>query len=310
MKKIAKTIGAILALLILVLLVWGLSEPYTLDEERYIVPMPGLPAAWERATVAVVGDFQIGMWLDNENTVEDAIEAMVAADPAVALLLGDYVYHWVRTEDADLQHIGRLMAPLTEAGIPTYAVLGNHDYSLGSPGDEKREELAQAVSATLEAVGVTVLQNGALAVEPADGGAPLYIVGVGSHYAGNDFPETALAEVPAEAARVVIMHNPDSFEEVPEAAAPLAVAGHTHGGQISLPYTPDWSLMTLVQSEDEVHADAWVEAGYGARGNRLYITRGIGMSLLPLRILAQPEVTFFRLTRGSGDGLTAPTALD
>lgn len=310
MKKALKGIGTILAVLLLVLVIWGLSEPYTLDEEVYRVPMSGLPAGWDGETVAVVGDFQVGMWLDNENTVQDAVEAIIAEDPAVALLLGDFVYHAVGPQDDEIDQVQTMLAPLTEAGIPTYAVLGNHDFSLASPADQKREDLAAAVTASLEGIGIPVLQNEALALEPAGGASPLYIVGVGSHYAGNDEPAVALAEVPAEALRVVMMHNPDSFAEVPANSAALAVAGHTHGGQISLPYTPNWSLMTLVQNEDEVHADGWVEATYGAAGNRLYINRGIGMSLLPLRILAQPELTFFELQPGQGGALQQPEEVD
>ena len=72
----------------------------------------------------------------------------------------------------------------------------------------------------------------------------------------------------------------------------------------------DDSLMTLVQNEDEVHADAWVEESYGAPGNRLYINRGIGMSILPLRILAQPELTFFQLEQAEGEGLAPPRAVE
>lgn len=306
MKRTLKIIGTLLLLLLVVLVVWGLIEPYFLDRESYLVPMPGLPAAWQGETVAVIGDMQIGMWLDNESTVADAVDAIVAADPAAALLVGDFVYHSVDSGGNEVQTAANLAAPLVEAGIPTYAVLGNHDYSLLEQGGEKREELAARMTAVLEAEGIPVLQNEALPLENPAGGPPLYIVGVGSHYANNDFPDAALASVPADAPRVVMMHNPDSFAKVAAGGAPLAVAGHTHGGQMSIPFTPNWSFISLVQPDDEVHVDGWIEDSYGAPGNRLYVNRGIGMSLLPLRILTRPEVTFFQLEQAPGGTLERP----
>lgn len=310
MKKTLKIIGSVALLLLLLLLVWGLIEPYVLDQERYAVPMPGLPTEWQGETVAVIGDLQIGMWLANEGTVAEAVRAIIAEDPAAALLIGDFVYHTADPEGQEVQNAVDLVAPLVEAGIPTYAVLGNHDYSLLNEGGQKREELAERVAAALEAAGIPVLQNEALPLAHSGDGPPLYIVGVGSHYANNDLPEMALSSVPAQAPRVVMMHHPDSFEQVPASTAPLAVAGHTHGGQFSIPFTPQWSLLALVQHGDEVHAGGWIEASYGAAGNRLYVNRGIGMSLLPLRILTQPELTFFRLDQAQSDTLEEPSEVE
>ena len=97
------------------------------------------------------------------------------------------------------------------------------------------------------------------------------------------------------------MHHPDSFAEIPAGAAPLAVAGHTHGGQVRIPLMPQWSWLTFVK-EDEVHADGWID-GYGAEGNRLYVNRGIGFSVVPLRINCPPELTRFVLEHGRAPSL-------
>ena len=297
MKRPLKIAVIILAGLGLALFARGLIEPYMLDQERYVVPIGQLPAEWAGETIAVAGDFQIGMWLDNRNTVQDAVEAIIAANPTAALLLGDFVYHAADARGNEIQEVVRLITPLAEAGIPTYAVLGNHDYGLAKLGVPEKEGLAAAVEAALEEAGIPVLQNESMTLAHPSGGVPLFIVGVGSHYAQNDFPETALAGVPSTAPRVVMMHNPDSFARVPAGGGPLAAAGHTHGGQIRIPFTPEWSLLALLRRGDEVHADGWVESSYGAPGNRLYVNRGIGMSLLPLRIFARPEVTLFQLER-------------
>lgn len=90
-----------------------------------------------------------------------------------------------------------------------------------------------------------------------------------------------------------MMHNPASFALFPANTAPVAVAGHTHGGQIRLPFTPEWSWLTFIK-EDRVHADGWID-GYGKQRNHLYVNRGIGFSILLIRINCPPEITLFTL---------------
>ena len=89
------------------------------------------------------------------------------------------------------------------------------------------------------------------------------------------------------------MHHPDTFASLPAGSAPLAIAGHTHGGQVRLPFLPRWSWMTLAKDEP-VHVDGWIQ-DYGAAGNRLYVNRGIGFSTIPIRINCPPEITIFTL---------------
>lgn len=319
MKLFMRTVTGLI-LIILVVIVWGLIEPYLIDNQEEIAELPRLPTAWENQKVALLTDFQIGMWLDNSNTVERVIERVVEEKPALVLIAGDFVYHPLgdespaetreETEQEDFKEIAaeisavlQLIQPLIDADIPTYAVLGNHDYGMQTPSATKIEWLAQEVQEKLETAGVQVLENEAVPLslntsnqaEDAETAALLYIVGVGSHYAGKDKPIEALRQVPREAARLVFMHNPKSFVDFPPRSAPVALAGHTHGGQIRIPFTEHWSWMSLFE-KDPVHADGWVD-NYGQIGNRLYVNRGIGFSVVPLRINAKPELTWFTLKK-------------
>lgn len=90
------------------------------------------------------------------------------------------------------------------------------------------------------------------------------------------------------------MHNPASFPALPPRSAPLSVAGHTHCGQIAIPGLPAWSYLAL-RAEERVVVDGWAPRSYGAEGNRLLVTCGVGFSLLPLRINAPPQVVIFEL---------------
>ena len=122
---------------------------------------------------------------------------------------------------------------------------------------------------------------------------PLYLVGLGAYIAKNSDVKKALAELPDNNPRVVMMHNPASFAAFPPQTAPLAVAGHTHGGQIRLPFTPQWSYLSLIKGE-KVKGDAWIKNN-GEACNNLYVNRGIGFSDVPIRINCAPEVTLFTL---------------
>ncbi len=90
-----------------------------------------------------------------------------------------------------------------------------------------------------------------------------------------------------------MMRNPSSFGAFPAGTAPVVVAGHTHGGQVRVPFTPEWSWLRTVE-EGEVHFAGWIE-GFGEPGNRLYVNRGIGFSAAPVRINCRPEVTLSTL---------------
>ena len=277
---------------------WGLIEPYFIDTEEQTAEIPGLPAAWEGKRAGVISDWQIGMWLDNTWTMRRSVELLIEERPEVVLISGDFVYGSSDDADEDIRKVEEFARPLSEAGIPTYAVLGNHDYRMAYPYKEPNFRAAERVREALEAAGVRVLKNEAVALEaPEDAesaeGESLYLVGVGARYPDQDRPKEALSQVPQGAPRLAMMHNPTSFGAFPAGTAPLAVSGHTHGGQISLPWTAEWSWITYA-SKDEVHVDGWIE-GFGEPGNRLYVNRGIGFSVVPIRILCPPEVTLFTL---------------
>lgn len=301
----ARRVGAWLAGVLFLLLFWGVVvEPYQIDQRHETAALPDLPAAWEGQEVAVIADFQIGMWAANTGTIERIVGRLVERRPAAVLIAGDFAYRADERIEKVANRIAGLVRPLPAAGIPTIAVLGNHDYSLDYESDPVNPRVAEAVRSALRDVGVHVLENEAVALRRG-GGAPLHVVGIGSEWADRARPAQAVARVPEGAARIVFMHNPRSFPRLPAGTAPLAVAAHTHGGQVSLPFTPHWSWMSLVKDE-HVEADGWARRGEGQPGNRLYVNAGIGFSDVPIRINAPPELTTFRLRRATAGAAALP----
>jgi uncharacterized protein len=345
-----KPVGILLATLVAILsavLLWGVAiEPRLILAQRVErAEIPNLPPDWEGAEVAVVGDFQVGMWLDNVGMVRQAVSEIVERRPALALITGDFVYGPEdEGEGADqamtpvpkllllqeqsgtgdtadeagaaalsepwrkpIQTAVAALRPLIDAGIPVYTVLGNHDFGMSAKSELPKTAVARTLTAGLEAAGVTVLMNAAVPLaQPGAADAPasaaaraadtLWLGGVGPVYPKLADAEAMLDRIPADAPRIVLMHNPSAFEDLPADSAPLALAGHTHGGQIRIPGLPFWSWLSIVRA-GEVHADGWITDDDGAAGNRLYVNRGIGFSIAPVRINCAPELTWFRLTR-------------
>lgn len=305
--RVARRVALAVGGAVVALVGWGvLIEPRLIGVERAEIALAGLPAAWEGHQLALFSDLQVGMWLANTGTARRIVQRLLDAPPAAVLIAGDFLYHADDDLDAHVAEAVAIVRPLAATGIPTYAVLGNHDYSLDEPGDRKESAMAAQLRRALVAAGVRVLQNEAVALplrSPSSGAgdSALYLVGIGANWAGEDDPAAALAAVPRGAPYVPFMHNPVSFQRMAPGTAPAAFAGHTHGGQVRIPLTPDWSWLTLVRGEP-THAAGWTNAGYGAAGNRLYVTRGIGFSDLPIRINCPPELTLVTLRRAVGAG--------
>lgn len=258
-------------------------EPrFVLSEQQERAAIPGLPEPWRGKTVALIGDLQVGMWGDNLAMARRAVGVIVDRAPAAVLIAGDFVYG---SDDVstNVETAVDIVRPLPEAGIPTYAVLGNHDYESGAAG-----ELRPA----LEEAGVQLLANEVAELDAE--GETLFVVGLAPKYGDRADPDEALDGLASAAPRVVLMHDPDVFETLPAGSAPLAVAGHTHGGQLRVPFAHHWSYLGWLE-EHTVHTDGWAADGFGAADNRLFVSRGIGMSALPMRVNCSPAVTFFTL---------------
>jgi predicted MPP superfamily phosphohydrolase len=162
MKNTVKRIGWGLLLVLGGLLLYGVFiEPrFLLEVEREEARVPALPAAWEGQQVAVLGDFQVGLFLDNTRAMREAVERVIAARPALVLIVGDFIY------DVDADEVEEQIAealpffrPLVDAGLPTFAVLGNHDYGIATPTDEVELQVADTLESALEALGIPVLRN-------------------------------------------------------------------------------------------------------------------------------------------------------
>src|SRR5262249_6325405 len=213
-----------LAALVLAPPVWGfLVEPGTLRNEDTEVELPAWPAACDGLRVAVLADLHVGSPFNGLEKLGRIVELTRRASPDLILLAGDYVIHGIpggrfTPPEEIAASLRGLSAPL---GV--WAVLGNHDWWFDAP----------RVRVALEGAGIPVLEDAATRVE--GGACGFWLVGLGDFWEGRHDVEGALAQVTDAAPVIAFTHNPDLFPEVP-ARVSLTIAGHTHGGQVYLPF--------------------------------------------------------------------------
>ena len=263
------------ALLALALAVWGF-----VIEPRWVAArvQPLGSADWQAPAslkVAVAGDWHLttrAWW--RVTSVERAtaiVDAINAAKPDVVLLPGDLLAGTGDDEALPIEEmaavLGRLKAP---QGV--YAVLGNHDWW------HDGERTAKALTAQ----GIRVLENASVQLPGHD----IWVVGIGDHSTGHSQPDKALANVPPGAATLVMMHDPFSFATMPRTRG-LVVASHTHGGQVSV---PGYGALIVPGAAPREWAYGWIEH----KGRRMYVTSGLGVSILPVRFNMRPEWVMFQ----------------
>jgi predicted MPP superfamily phosphohydrolase len=250
------------------LLAWALVvEPSRLVVRRETIAGTGLPPR----RVALIADLHAGARFIDRDKIHRLVDLVNAESPDLILLLGDYLNNGRGAQPAfkggplapeEVTHeLGRLRA---RDGV--FAVLGNHDWWFDG----------ERLTTALTAAGITVLENSAARA------GDLWLVGLADATTRVPDAGRALTGVPDGAPVVALTHNPDVFPQIPPRIA-LTVAGHTHGGQVSLP----WVGRPIVPSRFGARfAAGLVEEG----GHRLFVTTGVGTSIYPVRFGVPPEV--------------------
>jgi predicted MPP superfamily phosphohydrolase len=209
---------------LLSLAAWGFwFEPRRLVVREVQLAIPHWNAGNDQLRVAVLTDIHVGSPHVGLEKLSDIVNVVNSGKPDLVLLLGDLVIQGVSggqfvAPEASAKELRRLVSRLG-----TYGVLGNHDWWLNAP----------RVTASLRSAGVVVLEDTAQLV--ASGGRRLWLAGVSDYWEGRHDVGAALKGVPAGESVILFTHNPDVFPDVPETVS-LAVAGHTHGGQVNIPF--------------------------------------------------------------------------
>lgn len=213
-----------------------------------------------KARLGLISDLHLGLY-KGPAFLQRVVERANTLQLDALLVAGDFIYEPDRP-------LAELFAPFAAAHMPVYAVRGNHDS--GHPPPNVGTELRTA----LEQAGVHLLENEVVQLPN------FKLVGLGDHWAGRDNLATLAHLKPADHV-VVLTHNPDTATLLPRAIADLTLAGHTHGGQVRLP----WLYRKVIPTQGNFDR-GW----YDLTNTRLFITSGVGETAVPLRLFVPPVI--------------------
>jgi predicted MPP superfamily phosphohydrolase len=247
---------------------------YTPDPEitQTDIWLERLPAAYDGLRIVHLTDIHHSLFTSIRE-VQRAVHLANLLHPDLVALTGDYVtlspsYIWPVA-----QALGKL-----QARFGTFAVLGNHDFQVDP----------NAVARALEAQDIRVLRNRHFALQSGD--SKLWIAGVDDLWWGGDDLSEALKHVPAKETKILLCHNPLGIWSASRMGVDFVLSGHTHGGQVRLPM-----MNSFYRSKPgRRFVEGWNKLG----STQIYVNRGIGKVLVPMRVKCPPEIASLRLRRG------------
>jgi len=246
---------------------------------RRTLLFPDLPLPLNGLRIAHISDVHAGIHMPEEK-MQELVAQTNSLGADLIVQTGDMIDISQSFIPDYVRAFRDLHAPL---GVVT--VLGNHDRYTGQ----------DAVIKGVRDAGQVFVQNGAHVIER--GGAALALIGIDdprnwrADDPQDDDLDAALRLTPPakDAFRILLAHRPGAFDGATPRAIPLTLAGHIHGGQFYLPVI-GWSPGRLITK--------YVMGHFQQGASQLYVSRGIGVVGVPLRVFVPPEIALFELRRG------------
>lgn len=228
--------------------------------------------------IAFFSDLHAGSPLIDEKYLINLVERINSHSVDIVLIGGDLLINGViggkfMEITRVVQHLKKLKAPLGK-----YVVLGNHDWWSD----------AVKIKRELSLNGFVVLENESQLID-IENGQKMNLIGIGDRFTNHSDPIKAFSQISEKYPSIVFMHDPASLFEIKNKFF-LALAGHTHGGQV---YVPGIGAIITPTDAPRAWAKGWTEFELGS----LYVSQGIGTSILPVRMNAPPEFLILSLDK-------------
>ena len=251
-------------------LAWALFEAQWVEYLERDAPVPGLPPELDGFRILHISDFHLGTVSLNGRSLRKAVDWAAPQELDLVAVTGDLVSRQ-RGVSTLARELGRL-----HPRHGTYAVLGNHDVASTRDPFSRPADLSQVEAAVLLEHESVVVEHAGRRVQVA-GGDPRR----------HRKPHGHLADPDADL-RILLVHFPDEVQTLAPGAFQLILAGHLHAGQICIP-TPGGKVRL-----EHLRAPYW-EGVFELPQGTLHVSRGLGTSFVPFRLLARPEATILTL---------------
>lgn len=214
--------------------------------------------------VAVLADIHIGLFSGRVSQLRRIVNLVNLQQPDFIVISGDWTYEPSRQLIDDLNILSGFNAP-------AYSVPGNHDEQIPGP------PIQQLLKEGLEAANIVPIEGKIIEMNE------IRLIGVGDLWAGKADMQ-AMPELPQDKPWLILAHNPDTVAQVPNLPyRPLMLSGHTHGGQLELPWLTDYVL-------SRVSLLGFKKGLYQVKNAQVFVTVGTGLVGLPLRFRAPPTI--------------------
>jgi predicted MPP superfamily phosphohydrolase len=247
-----------------------LIERYRFQVNRYDIPVTGLPAEFRGFTIVHLSDLHYGPLMPLA-VIRYLVRQANALEKDVIVCTGDYVHGHNRT--GQIERVWPVLNQLRSTG-GVFSVLGNHDHWA-----DARKSLDW-----LRRSGQDVRHR---AVPISRGSARIWIGGAGDLWEDDPGIDRAFRSAPPGEAKILLAHNPDTIDTAFDTRVNLVIAGHTHGGQVIVPF---WGPPIL-----PVRNKRYASGLIHTEKTKLFISRGLGWAILPVRLNCLPEIAVLRL---------------
>ena len=260
------------------LVFWGFFiEPNRLVTRQESIKIDKWPTQLAGLKIAVLSDIHFGSAFIDDKKLQTIVERTNQLQPDMIVILGDYITGNGRgSHHVDVEVFAPQLKGL-HATLGVYSVLGNHDWWYNG----------KRVRQALEANDIHVLEDEV--VELQFHGSSFWLAGLGDLWTRPQHVEQTMAKIPEGQTVIALTHNPDIFPRLP-ARVELLLAGHTHGGQVRLPL-----IGTVVQASD--YGERYIRGHVVEEGHHLFVTTGIGTSIMPVRFGVPPEIVLLTINQ-------------
>jgi uncharacterized protein len=252
-------------------------EPRLLQINQHVISHVDIPKNFDGFKIVQFSDTHLGFHYDLKQ-FKKMLSQISSLKPDIIFFTGDLM-------DAPNQY------PLTEEIVPLlknleapfgkYSIYGNHDH--GGYGSDIYKNIMKLADFKL-------LLNASDQVQLLDGSS-IYVLGIDDAMLGRPNFESAMEKVPGETYKILLSHAPDLADYAVDYGIQLQLSGHSHGGQIQIPFVG--ALITPPYAKN--YREGFYELNEAKNPLTLYVNRGIGTTRLPFRFLSKPEITLFTL---------------
>ena len=248
-----------------------LIERHIVHTNTYQILVPNLPPAFTGFRIVHLTDLHYGS-LVSDRFIRKVLARANAIPRDITVCTGDYVHK--RRATAEIDAVWPLMTRLT-APLGVFSTLGNHDHWADT--DRSLYWLARARQ-DLRHKTIPIQRDG----------SRIWLTGASDLYEDHADLDPLLADIPESDCRIVLAHNPDTCDTRFSSRIDLMISGHTHGGQVNIPFIGP----PVLPVRNKTYSNGLKTS---PRGTTLFISRGIGWAMFPIRFNCCPEIAILEL---------------